>query len=89
MKIFLISLAFAAALGSASPAGAQQPLTPVQPNTPYTVKPMAPVYAPTQHVTRKRYRQARVGYPRRGSYPPPGYYLSAHQLPPIYYPRPW
>jgi hypothetical protein len=89
MKILLISAALAVALVSGLPAGAQQPPTPLQPNTPYTVQPMPPVYAPPRHVTRQRYRRARVGYPRRGYYPPPGYYLSAHQLPSVYYPRPW
>jgi hypothetical protein len=95
MRIVLTSMVFAAALGSALPAGAQQPLTPVQqplipvqPNTPYTIQPMAPSYAPPRHVTRKRYRRGRMGYARRGYYPVRGYYLSAHQLPPVYYPPP-
>jgi hypothetical protein len=88
MKTVLISMVIAAALAGALPADAQQPLTPMQPNSPYTVQPMAPSYVPPQHVTRKRYRRGRIAHAGRGYYPPPDYYLSAHQLPPVYYPMP-
>jgi len=86
MKVLLTSMVVVALLGNALPAGAQQPMTPTQPNTPYTVQPILPSYAPPRHITRKRYRRGSVGYHRRGYYPTPGYYLSARQLPPVYYP---
>ena len=85
MKVLLTSMVVVALLGNALPAGAQQPMTPTQPNTPYTVQPILPSYAPSRHITRKRYRRGSVG-DRRGYYPAPGYYLSARQLPPVYYP---
>jgi hypothetical protein len=84
MKIVLTSMVFVALLANALPAGAQQPMTPMQPNTPYTVQPIPPSYAPPRHITRKRHRRGSIGYHRY--YPTPGYYLSAHQLPPVYYP---